>query len=84
MKNICALLFLYLAFGITAQTSYSVVGTVSNEASQPIDLTLISVFNQLDTSFVKSEYTDSDGSFQITNLPGAIIFYDLAPVDLKS
>lgn len=70
MKNICALLFLYLAFGITAQTSYSVVGTVSNEASQPIDLTLISVFNQLDTSFVKSEYTDSDGSFQITNLPG--------------
>ncbi|GAB5415961.1 MAG: outer membrane beta-barrel family protein [Crocinitomicaceae bacterium] len=69
MKNTLALLFFYLAFGATAQSSYSISGIISDEASKAIDLALISVFNQADTSFVKSEYSDTDGSFLINNLP---------------
>lgn len=57
-----------LTFGVSAQTSYSISGTISNASSEPIDLALISLFNQVDSSFVKSEYSDEDGSFQIMNV----------------
>jgi hypothetical protein len=68
MKHIILLFLLALTFGASAQSSFSISGTIFNTTSEPIDLAQISLFNQVDSSFVKSEYSDEDGSFQISNV----------------
>lgn len=68
MKIYLIITFLCLAATVFGQNNYNISGKVVNQDSNPIDLTLISVFNQSDSSHVKSEYSDIDGTFSIIDL----------------
>lgn len=65
-------LFCYLLSGIsiiaTGQESYSIAGEVIDDERKAVDLALVSIHNAHDTTYVKSEMTDQDGSFLLSNI----------------
>lgn len=66
IRVILSTFILLLASNIIAQTSFNVSGSVLDENKTGVDLALISVYNTMDSSLVKTEFTDHDGSFLIS------------------
>ncbi|MBK8546080.1 MAG: carboxypeptidase regulatory-like domain-containing protein [Saprospiraceae bacterium] len=44
-------------------------GRVTDDKNNPIDLALISLLSKQDSTYIVSDYTDLDGSFEFTKLP---------------
>ncbi|MGK0364452.1 MAG: hypothetical protein ACI85O_001509 [Saprospiraceae bacterium] len=63
MKIAYTFLFLFSTILLTAQTTLQVQGKITDTAGKNIDLAQISLINPIDSSFVKSEFTDQDGTF---------------------
>ena len=71
MKSILIFILLFSSYSLLAQ---SITGKVVDGNYQPVDLALVGLMSIQDSSFVKAEYTDTDGSFVIGNiLPGNYI-----------
>ncbi len=51
-----------------SQTTFEINGAVFNESNVPLDLCAINLFQQSDSSFVKTEFTDQDGSFLLSGI----------------
>lgn len=68
MKFLFFLLIPFVSLPSFAQSSFNLTGTITDQSGKNIDLALISVFQKSDTSFIKSEYSDIDGSFEVSNL----------------
>lgn len=68
MKLPLFVFILLCSTSLFAQSSFDITGLVVDDEGKGIDLAEISIFNASDSSFVKSEYSDSDGSFIVTGL----------------
>ncbi len=62
------IIWLFSAWMLTAQMSYSIQGKVLDHENKVLDLALVSLtMDQVDSS-IKSDYTDLDGSFNFTSV----------------
>jgi hypothetical protein len=68
MKALFSFFFVFFAINSMAQLTHKLSGTVVDENNKGIDLVMVSLFNGADSSLVKSEFTDTDGSFLISNI----------------
>lgn len=68
MKNIILLLISISSTSLFAQTDTQITGSIIDSDGKGVDLALVSLMNQIDSSFVKSEFTDQDGSFLLNNI----------------
>ena len=75
MRSLFFILSLLLTSNIIAQTSFNMTGAVLDENKKGVDLALISIYSASDSSLVKTEFTDADGSFLISSIEaGTYIF----------
>lgn len=51
-----------------AQSTTKITGRIQDEAKKSIDLAMVSLLRTSDSTYVKSEYTDEDGSFTLGNV----------------
>ncbi len=63
MKIILSLIFSLCSISLIAQTNIQVTGSILDSDDNGVDLALVSLLNTSDSSFVKSEFTDQDGSY---------------------
>lgn len=68
MKNLFVVILFCLSGTSFAQSSMKVSGSIINLEGKAVDLALVSLLNPQDSVFVKSEFTDQDGSFLMTNV----------------
>jgi len=68
MKFSYAFLLLFSTILLPAQVNLQVKGKIIDTAGTGIDLAQGSLINPVDSSFVKSEFTDQDGTFLLSNL----------------
>ncbi len=72
-KIIAVVLFVVTqSFLLSAQSVYSLAGKVTDKANQNIDLALVTLTHSADSSRVRAEFTDQDGSFEFGNLPEGV------------
>jgi len=93
LKYIVLTIFLCISFlNLTAQNTYNISGAIVDEKNNAADLAQISLLRISDSTFVKSAFSDRDGSFELTNVsPGQYILqvnllsYEdyVQPLDLK-
>lgn len=67
-------LFVVIAFFGQSQASFQINGVVLNENDGALDLCSVNLFRQSDSSFVKTEFTDTDGSFLISGIEKGVYF----------
>jgi hypothetical protein len=67
--------FLFICFwlisinGLYSQNGNVVIqGQITDEANNPVDLGLISLLSKPDSTYIVSEYSDQDGSFELTKI----------------
>jgi len=68
MKYIYIVLFTCLINSLFAQSPLEVTGRIIDAEGNGVDLALVSLLNPTDSVFIKSEFTDQDGSFLLTNV----------------
>lgn len=68
MKSIFCLLLCGFSYILNAQQAYNISGKVLNENKEPVDLAVVSLHTIKDSTYVKSELTDQDGSFLISKI----------------
>ena len=68
MKCILTLIVLLTVPVVMSQGTYQISGSVVSEDEKGLDLSAVSLLKQSDSTLVKSEFTDEDGSFLITNV----------------
>lgn len=68
MKNLFILLFTIATSALIAQSNIQITGTIIDSDGNGVDLALVSLLNQTDSVFVKSEFTDEDGSFLLNKV----------------
>ncbi len=56
-------------YGLQAQSTNVITGTVVGEDNKGLDLALVALLNTADSTFVKSEFTDQDGSYLLNQIP---------------
>ncbi|NQX41852.1 Carboxypeptidase regulatory-like domain-containing protein [Pedobacter steynii] len=69
------LFFLFIGSGIAlaqdTEVQATVIGAVTDEQKKPLDYATVALFNQADSSLVKSAITDASGKFQFLQIkPG--------------
>ena len=74
MKNpITTLILLCLSLfsinEVQAQTVNNLTGTVVDQNNKGVDLAMVALQRIVDSTFVKSEFTDLDGTYSITKIP---------------
>ncbi len=62
------LLFCFSIHIVNAQSGIRMTGKVVDQENKGLDLALVALLDPVDSTFVKSEFTDQDGSFLMTNL----------------
>ncbi len=67
MKTLFSILTLLLVSSLSAQ-SYQISGLITDKDNAGLDLALISLYKQSDSTFIKSEFTDEDGSYLISGI----------------
>jgi len=65
MKSILLLALALFTYGLEAQ---SLSGKILDQDNIPLDLALVALMSSTDSTFVKAEYTDQDGSFWMSNI----------------
>ncbi len=65
MKSI---LILALSFITVSTQAQSLSGKIVDQDNIPMDLALVGLMSTTDSTFVKGEYTDVDGSYLISNV----------------
>ncbi len=68
MKLILSLITLVFITSSMAQSSIEITGKVVDEDKNGIDLAMVALFNAVDSTIVKSEFTDEDGTYLLSNL----------------
>ncbi|MFT5820542.1 MAG: hypothetical protein ACI8ZM_001785 [Crocinitomix sp.] len=68
MKFILSLITLVIATSAITQATIDISGTIVSEKQKGIDLAMVSLFNASDSTLVKSEFTDEDGTYLISNI----------------
>ena len=68
MKNILTLILLLKISMSMAQTTYQITGLVLDQDNKGLDLSSVDLLTQSDSSLVKTEFTDEDGSFLMSNI----------------
>ena len=67
-------LALHFACNLHGQSTIQVTGYIKDQSQKGLDLAMVSLLRLPDSSFVKSEFTDQDGSFLLTEIsPGPYI-----------
>ncbi|GJM32257.1 MAG: hypothetical protein DHS20C18_12580 [Saprospiraceae bacterium] len=56
-------------YGLQAQSTNVITGIVVDEDHKGLDLALVALLNTTDSTFVKSEFTDQDGSYLLNHIP---------------
>ncbi|MGB0423903.1 MAG: carboxypeptidase-like regulatory domain-containing protein, partial [Flavobacteriales bacterium] len=67
-----------------AQESFSISGSVIDEKNKAFDLAFVSLSNALDSTVVKSDYTDLDGSFKLNNVPSGNYFLQVSMLSFNT
>lgn len=71
MKPVLFFILTVFAHSLWAQSIY---GKIVDEENEPLDLALVALMSTQDSSMLKGEYTDVDGTFMITNVaPGEYV-----------
>ena len=68
MKHLFQVILFFCTYASFSQSTYQINGTVKDANDKAIDLTMVSLYHYTDSSFVKSEFTDQDGSFLLSNI----------------
>ena len=68
MKFILLCFFNFLSLLVFTQTTYQVEGVIADEDNKGLDLVMVNLYLLNDSTLVKTEFTDADGSFVLTNL----------------
>lgn len=69
-STVCLLALLFFSFTTAySQTKSDIIGVVKDGKNKGVDLAMVSLQRAADSVFVKSEFTDQDGSFEISNIP---------------
>ncbi|MFT4602469.1 MAG: hypothetical protein ACI857_002655, partial [Arenicella sp.] len=75
MRHTLFILAIILGSTTIAQTSFDISGKIMDENKIGVDLALISLYNSSDSTLMKTELTDTDGSFTISSVEsGKYIF----------
>jgi outer membrane receptor protein involved in Fe transport len=94
-RSIIAILSLLIATSIHAQVKYSLSGKVSDVASGGIAYATIALHAPADSSIVKADYSDTDGTYELTNItsgsyilsvsmPGYATYYESMMIDINT
>lgn len=67
--KICLIFLQITSCAISAQNSYSISGKIVDADSKSIDLALVSLSIEQKDSSILSDYTDLDGSFELSSVP---------------
>ena len=73
MKCILSFILLFKMSLAMTQSTYQITGSVVNEEGQGLDLSSVLLLDQSDSTLVKSEFTDEDGSFLFTNIKETLL-----------
>lgn len=68
MKNILFFCCLLISVAVQSQSNIQLSGIILGDDNKAVDLAQVSLLQQSDSTFVKSEFTDQDGTFILTNL----------------
>lgn len=68
MRYLIFPILLLCTSSLFSQSSFDITGIIHDEVGKGIDLCSVNLFNLPDSSFVKSEFTDQDGSYLITGV----------------
>ncbi|MGB1031566.1 MAG: carboxypeptidase-like regulatory domain-containing protein, partial [Flavobacteriales bacterium] len=84
MKSLITILLCTFSLQIMAQESFSISGSVIDEKNKAFDLAFVSLSNALDSTVVKSDYTDLDGSFKLNNVPSGNYFLQVSMLSFNT
>lgn len=68
MKYLFFTIFLLFVSEVMSQSTFQISGEILDESGAGIDLCSVNLFVQLDSSFVKTEFTDQDGSYLMSGM----------------
>ncbi len=68
MRYTLAILTFLSVFSSSAQESFNITGTLLDKNEKGVDLALISIYNSSDSSLVKTEFSDDDGTFLFSSV----------------
>lgn len=69
MKKLLSFIFTLFLINSSAQSTINISGTVNDQNAKSVDLAMVALLNSSDSSYVKSEFTDMDGTFEMSNIP---------------
>jgi hypothetical protein len=75
--------FLALFFSHTCIYANTINGFVKDSVYQPVDVATVSLFRLPDSSFVKAEFTNADGSFAFVEIPSGEYFLHVSFLGFK-
>lgn len=84
MKKILIFLLTLSTLSLYAQSDNQITGTIIDSDRNGVDLALVSLLATADSSFVKSEFTDQDGSFLINNIASGSYVMQVNLIGYKS
>ncbi len=67
LKKLASLLLLYSGIA-GAQSSGKIIGKITGTDHSPLEATVVSLLLAEDNSFVKTQFSDQDGSFEFSGL----------------
>ncbi len=76
LNSTCSVLIITLlnVLNATGQSAYTLKGNVLDSKEKGIDLAMVSLLRTSDTTFVKSAFSDQDGSFLLSQIPQGAYF----------
>ncbi len=83
-NSILVLLLSFLMTVTSAQTKISLSGKIVDDKEQAIAYASIALLNTKDSSQVKVEYSDTDGTYEITNIDAGAYFLSVSMVGFTS
>ena len=74
MKSILTSFLSFFSLALMAQSNYQVSGLVTDSNDKGIDLAVLSLYHLRDSSLVKTQFTDKDGSYSFGNIEAGNYF----------
>ena len=73
----------FLSFVVFTQNAYQIEGVIANEENKGLDLIMVNLYLLKDSTLVKTEFTDADGSFVLSNLIEGNYFIQIKHIGYK-